>query len=296
MCSPGGGRALVRDPSCVLLKRSDRHPRVEFPYLPEALLGLCRSRTPQPCSTVVPPDMWKPDSQTNRRVSAIALGLALSVVLVARAQAVPGVPELSVSVVPAEVTYGRALTVTGRVLDAGQGVSEAPLTLQANSYPFGGFVTVARLRSAADGSFAFSGVKPNRNTRLRVVEEGLPGATSAVLPVIVDPNAAINAVSLGRGLTRLSLRVGHTPQGESASVRAWWFVAARGTRVFHLAAVTPTRELSPGVTYASATVDPPSKRFTYRVCVNPTWEHAMGAPASHGRCPEHDYTASNGVG
>jgi hypothetical protein len=69
-----------------------------------------------------------------------------------------------------------------------------------------------------------------------------------------------------------------------------WYVAARGTRDFRLAAVTPSRELKRGLTYASATVDPPSKRFIYRVCLNPRWERAMGQPASHRPCPDDDFT------
>jgi hypothetical protein len=56
--------------------------------------------------------------------------------------------------------------------------------------------------------------------------------------------------------------------------------------VFRLAAVTATRELSPGVTFASAIVDPPARRFVYRVCLNPPWEDAMGPVSSHRRCPE----------
>ena len=53
-----------------------------------------------------------------------------------------------------------------------------------------------------------------------------------------------------------------------------------------LAAVTSSRELSPGVTYSSVIVDPPAKRFVYRVCLNPPWEHAMGPASTHRRCPE----------
>jgi Beta-lactamase enzyme family len=225
---------------------------------------------------------------TRRRAGLIAIGLslalALSATVLARAPAASTGPELSAAVSPGELTYGNSLTVTGRVLAAGVGAQDAPLALQAEPYPYRGFVAIAHASSAADGSFAFSGVKPDRNTRLRVIDEASPGAISPVLGVLVDPRAAINAVSLGRGRTRLSLRVEHTREGESASVSASWFVAAAGTRTFHLAAVTPTREISAGVTYASATVDPPSRRFSYRVCFNPTWEPAMGAPPSHGRC------------
>ena len=70
---------------------------------------------------------------------------------------------------------------------------------------------------------------------------------------------------------------------------ARWFVRARGSQVFRLAAVSATREIAAGLLYASAIVDPPSKRFAYRVCINPPWEHAMGARATHGRCPIGDF-------
>jgi hypothetical protein len=171
-----------------------------------------------------------------------------------------------------------------------------PLALQANPYPFRGFATVARLTTAPDGSFAFAGVRPDRNTQLRVIVEGAPASSSPALPVIVDPAVAISVRSLGPGQTRLRVRIRHTPEGGSAAVSASWFLAARGSRLFRLVAVTQTRELARGVTYASATVDPPSRRFAYRVCLNPTWERAMGAPATHGRCPEHDFLVRGRAG
>ncbi|HYM45617.1 MAG TPA: carboxypeptidase-like regulatory domain-containing protein [Solirubrobacteraceae bacterium] len=229
--------------------------------------------------------------------SLIAIALTGPAIVVASATATPPVrPEISAVAAPAELSYGAALAVTGRVVNAGQGVGGASLALQADPYPFRGYSTVARLTTGPDGSFAFAGVKPNRNTRLRVLAEGSPAASSPALPVIVDPVAAINAASLGPGQVRLSLRLRHTPVVRSASVNAWWFVAARGTRVFRLAAVTPTRELSPGLSYASATIDPPSKRFSYRVCLNPTWERAMGAPASHRACPRKDFAVARSAG
>jgi hypothetical protein len=203
---------------------------------------------------------------------------------------------LGASVTPGEVTYGGAVTVAGRLTDANQGMSAAEVVLQADAYPFHGFAALARAATAADGGFTFTGVRPDRNTRLRVVLEGSPTTTSAQLSVTVDPSVAINARSLGPGRTRLSIRLGHTVHAGSASASASWFVAARGTRVFRLAAVTQTRELSPGLTYASATIDPPSKRFVYRICLNPAWEHAMGPPATHGRCPRRDYEVRRDVG
>jgi len=202
---------------------------------------------------------------------------------------------LSASVAPGELAYGAALAVTGRLTDAGQGVGGAPVALQAAAYPFRRFATVARLATGPDGGFAFTSVRPDRDTRLRVVAEGPPAAGSGVLTAIVDPVAAINARSLGPGRVYLSLRLSHTLEGGSSSVSARWFLAARGRRVFRLAAVTLTHELARGLTYASVTVNPPARRFVYRVCLNPTWERAMGAPATHRACPEHDFTVPRRV-
>jgi hypothetical protein len=187
---------------------------------------------------------------------------------------------------PSRLTIGRTTSVTGSLTGSGVGVAGAPLALQVDGYPFGVFETVARQGSAADGSFAFTGLALDRDTRLRVVLESAPATTSAVLAATVDPGVAVDARGLGPGRTRLSIRVAHTVHGGSASsASVSWFVAARGTRDFKLAAVTPLREIEAGVGYASAIVDPPASRFAYRACVNAAWEHAMGTRASHGRCP-----------
>lgn len=231
-----------------------------------------------------------------RLAGLIALAWAPTTITVASAQTPPSGRVLSASVAPSELTYGSRLTVAGHLANGGQGVGGAVLALQADSYPFAGFATVAHITTRPDGSFAFTGVRPDRNTRLRVVAAGSPAAISQVLPVIVDPEAAIGARSLGPGETRLTLLVRHTRESSSASVRAWWFLAASGTRRFRLVAVTPTRERSPGVTYASATVDPPSRRFVYRVCLDPRWEYAMGRAATHRPCPRHDFTVARNVG
>lgn len=230
---------------------------------------------------------------------AAALG-AFVLTLLSPASAAPAAvtPVLSAVATPAELTLGAAMTVTGTLVEAGNAVPAAVVALQADSYPFRGYATVTRQRTAADGSFSFTGLAPDRNTRLRVVLEGSTAAVpvgeptvgSRQLTVIVDPSVAINARRLAPGATRLSIRVRHTPLGGSAAVLTRWYVAARGTREFRLAATTSSRELSAGVTYASATIDPPSKRFSYRVCMNPGWERAMGPPASHAPCPDHPLT------
>ena len=230
------------------------------------------------------------------RLGAGLLALTLTGLAVASAPASPVGPVLSASVVTHELTYGTPLAVIGSLTNGGVGMGDAPLTLQADAYPFHGFLTIAHGSTEPSGSFDFSEVRLNRNTRLRVVAEGTEDTTSSVLGVIVDPSVQNYARSLGPGRIRLSVRLRHTAVGDSAPVVARWFVAARGTRIFHLAAETQTRELSPGMTYASTIVDPPSRRFVYRVCLNPTWEHAMGPAAVHRPCPKRDFKVPHDVG
>jgi hypothetical protein len=116
-----------------------------------------------------------------------------------------------------------------------------------------------------------------------------PQNASAPIGVIVDPVVALHSQSLGPGAVRLSMSLRHTRSGSGASVPANWYLAVRGSRIFRLAAVTATREVAAGVSYASAIVNPPSRRFTFRVCMNPAWEAAMGRPGAHGSCPLHDF-------
>ena len=239
---------------------------------------------------------------TARGTGLGVLALALFPTAIALASSPPPSPSqppvpsvLSASDSPSELAYGGALTVSGRLAETGQSVGAIPLTLQADPYPYRGFSTVGHAQSEPDGSFTFVGVRPDRNTRLRVLAGTSPAVASTPLAVTVDPAAAVKVRTLGPGMTRLTLRVHHTRYPRSAPVTAWWFLAARGTRVFRLAAVTSTRELSPELTFAVATVDPPSARFAYRVCLNEGWERAMGPPTTHRSCPRIDFVVPHDV-
>jgi hypothetical protein len=228
--------------------------------------------------------------------AVIGLALTLTAVAGAAAPATPSGTVVSASAAPAELNIGVALTVTGTLTNGGHGLPGATLALQTEAYPFHGFTTVAQLTSGPGGRFSITALRPDRNTRLRVVAEGAPATASPEVPVFVDPAIAVNARRLGPGATRLSIRARHTLAIGSPPVSAWWYTAPRGTSLFRLAAVTPTRELTGGVTYASAIVNPPAKRFVYRVCLNPTWERAMGPPAAHGSCPQHDFKLRRDAG
>jgi hypothetical protein len=182
---------------------------------------------------------------------------------------------------PAELGYGHTVTVGGSV-----GVrASLPVELQLDPYPYRGFTTVATSSSTGDGSYEFADVRPDRNSRVRVVVPAAGAPASSTIMLTVDPSAAFHAASVGPGRVRLSLRLGHALHaGASRPVEVSWFVAAHGKHTWKLAASTTSRELSAGLTYASATIDPPARRFRYRVCLRPGWEQAMGHRAGKGVC------------
>jgi hypothetical protein len=197
-------------------------------------------------------------------------------------------PQLAATVAPAELTLGAAATVTGAWTMAGGPIAGAMLSMQVRPYPYG--TTSAASASAStgpDGTFSFTSLHPDRNTRVQVFVPALGPAEGAVvkLQIYVDPRASLKARALGPGRTLLSLRIRHAVLPGSADGTVRWFVAAAGSRVFHLAAQTQARELRRGLLDASTVVDPPSRRFAFRACVNPSWERAMGPPADHRRCP-----------
>jgi hypothetical protein len=195
---------------------------------------------------------------------------------------------VSAHATPGELAYGRSLEVLGTAATGTAPAAGAPLVLEADPYPYRGFTVLAHTTAAADGSFRFMDVRPRQNTRLQVLATPGLGA-SASMQVLVDPAVALASADLGPGRDRVSVRIRHAPEAASPTVAARWYLAPRGSDVYRLAAVSATRELPGGVTYASATVNPPSKRFSYRVCLNPAWEAAMGPPAAHGPCPTHGF-------
>jgi hypothetical protein len=231
-----------------------------------------------------------------RRPRLLLAAIVAAALLAAAGAPAATVPTITATAAPAEIALGANVTVTGTLAGAGEPPPGSPspaapvrLALQADPYPFRGYSTVARADATPAGAFSFTGIHPDRNTHLRVVLEAQPAVASAALAVTVDPRVATASRSLGPGQTLLSIRIRHALLGGAGTTQAWWYVQARGSRMYRLAAITPTRELAPGLLYANATIDPPSRRFAYRVCLNPAWEHAMGAAGAHGRCPDHDF-------
>jgi hypothetical protein len=230
-------------------------------------------------------------AQHRRSAAIAAVGTLVIGTLASVSASAAGTPESqpqAVSASPSATTIaeGGAISISGGTSQSGQPLAGAALELQVDAYPFHGYTTIARTASAADGSYNFSALKPDENSRLRVALEASPAVTSRQLAISVEPAVAINASSEGPGHAHLSIRLTHAGHGGSPPVQAEWFVARRGSNSFRLADTTPTRELSPGLTYATTTVDPPSRQFVYRVCLSPAWESSMARPHAHLPCPQ----------
>ena len=123
----------------------------------------------------------------------------------------------------------------------------------------------------------------------------LTAPATAEAPPAPSVSASLSAAAPAPGRTRLSVRVTHSPQLHLRGGRAWWSVAPSGGRRFAPAAATPLREIAPGSAVAAATVTPPSRSFSFRVCLDPGWGPAMGpAGAPARRCRGGDLDARPG--
>jgi hypothetical protein len=125
---------------------------------------------------------------------------------------------------------------------------------------------------------------------------GLPAAEAQTLELTVDPRVRLRSRSEGPGRVLLTLGVRHAVIGPPRETAVSWYLAAAGSSAFHLAGRTRGVEASPGLLTARATVDPPSRRFRFRVCLNPPWEAAMGPRGAHGPCPAHGFVLPRGSG
>jgi hypothetical protein len=217
---------------------------------------------------------------TGRSLALACIVLACSLLTASPTRAAT----VTLTVQPATTVLGGQTTVAGAVEQGSAPVPGATLVLRGDPYPFKDPRTLASTVSAADGSFHFAPLSLTRNTHLQVLAGGTAVAASQTIEATVAPRPALAVHDLGPGRVRLSLRLAHAPGLRSPSVSARWYLAAPG-QGFQQAAVTSTSELPGAVTYTTATVDPPARRFRYRVCLVPAWMGAMGPPRQGGACP-----------
>jgi sulfur carrier protein ThiS len=195
-------------------------------------------------------------------------------------------PTVTLTALPGEVALGAGVTLAGSLTAGGAPVAGAAVEVEASPYPYKAWVPAGSAVTATDGSYRIgvSGLQVNERVRARAL-----GTSSAPVKVTVNPRAALHATSLGPGRVRISARIAHGAGVFSPPVPVRWYLASRGSDIYHLAATTQSHELPGATTYASAIVNPPARRFRWRVCLNPPWEAAMGPATAHGRCPPHGF-------
>jgi hypothetical protein len=211
---------------------------------------------------------------------AAAVSLALLAVCADAASAAQTAPSVALS--ESQLTLGTPVSVSGVVA---QGAGET-LMLEAEAWPSHRYAPIATTASGPAGAYAFAPLRPDRDMLLRVAVAGAgPEARSAPVALVVFPRVRLSARSLGPGRTLLTLGVRHARTGGGAGTTVRWFTATPGSHAYHLVAVSGSRELPSGLLEAQTVIDPPARRFTFRVCLNPPWEAAMGTVADRGSCP-----------
>jgi hypothetical protein len=195
-----------------------------------------------------------------------------------------------------DVRFRSATEISGRLTDAGGApLAGQVVALEQNPFPYRAFRAVEHTTTAPDGTYHFVQLVPDRNTRYRVSAVGAPSVVSAPLLVLVEPSSVTHLYTLRFGQLMATLIAYHAKAFNWSRRTAYWFVAARGSRHFQLVAVTHTRELGPGVTYATANFYPPKGRFAYRVCFNAPGELGLGAPGVNHSCPNRDFKVARPV-
>jgi hypothetical protein len=230
-----------------------------------------------------------------RHLAAPAIaGAALVIAASPPAAATQPAPARRVAVTarPRELPYGRSTVISGTLTGAGATAPGAviagePLELQASGYPFGRYRDVGHATTAADGSFSFHPVHPDRNARFKVVDLGMPGVSSAPVTVLVDAPAVQHVYRRLDGEAAVTVLSYHGRDLNWSGRPVYWFAAPFGSRSFTLVTVTRTRDVRPGVTYMTATFYAPARHFVYRVCFDPPLEQAFGP--THPPCPTSSF-------
>lgn len=111
---------------------------------------------------------------------------------------------------PALLTYGGPTTLYGRLTSYGEPVSGKRVILEHKPYGTASFVAINQRLTDANGSYAFTGLRPSRHTDYRVRFAGEPVSglkPSASYPkrvyvkVAVYENVSATSVKLGKSLT-----------------------------------------------------------------------------------------------
>ncbi|HEX3874345.1 MAG TPA: hypothetical protein VHW26_09390, partial [Solirubrobacteraceae bacterium] len=199
-----------------------------------------------------------------------------------RATVVPGV---TATASPAEIGFGSTTTVSGVVTGpTGVGEAGALVGLERDAYPYAGYETVEHATTGGDGSYAFGGLIPDRDTRYEVVDVVDPSLISQPVGVVVDTPVLARVTTLAHGELRITATAEHSRAFDWNDRRARWYVTRAGARRSRLVASTVTREVVRGTTRVSASFYPPSGPFTYRVCFGAAGAAGLGVTGPGGPC------------
>lgn len=191
---------------------------------------------------------------------------------------------------PTALRFAQQTRITGTLTDpAGAPRIGAVAQLQQSPFPYKRFVDAAHVTTGRDGAFAFEHVKPDRNTRYRVVEPDGPAVPSNEVFVTVAPRGIARSRKRAPGSVRLSLVIRHSSHFRWRGERVRWYVRRRGARTFKPAARTRAREPRRGTTSATVTIAPPARRFDFRACIEPKDVQGTGPPPASPRCPRHAF-------
>jgi beta-lactamase family protein len=197
----------------------------------------------------------------------LAAGLASGGLGTATARASGSAGSVTASAGPAEIGFGARTTVAGTLTDeTGAAIAGVVVALASDPYPYAGFQTVEHATTAADGTYAFAGLRPDRDTRYEVIDASDPTVVSSAVGVIVDTPVTTRVTTLAHGEIRVTATAKHSRAFDWNDRTARWYVRGAGEARSTLVAQTVTREVQAGTTRVSATFYPPSGAFVYRVC------------------------------
>jgi hypothetical protein len=210
---------------------------------------------------------------TARRLAIAVCALALTLAGVDAAEAQTTV---TAQASKTEIVYGDSITISG------QATAAQPVTLQKIPYPFDtDWQQVDTQTAGVDGTYSFTGVKPDRNTRYRVVAGAV---VSPILDITVDEKLTSEIAYQSLGRARIRIRSEHPPDLDWGDHKAYWYVAEGSSDTFRRVRRNRSKQGSAGVTKLSATFRVPAGRFRFFECFSAREPKAMGPADAHGQC------------
>lgn len=204
----------------------------------------------------------------------------------------PAEIELKVKRFIGGLEFGKSTKVSGRLMRAGTPLTGEHVRLEADEFPFGDYESGEVATTDVAGKFRFR-VKPEANTRYRVVAEDLPETTSSDRLVPVIGRFKTHFKKVGGGHMRLTIFVRHSPRISLDGFPAYQYVrdhvpAGRRAKI-PFVKTTKFRKRKAGLSATTWVFRPPGSQgaFRSRSCVPFSTARGMGRPTtSNGKPPD----------